>query len=1014
MMSFCLTAVFAQTTVKGTVLDKFGEAVIGANVMEKGTTNGVITDIDGKFTLQVASNNSVLQISFIGYTPQEITVGDRTSLSITLKEADLALEEVVVVGYGVQKKRDLTGAVSSVKLSDAPVATFSTVSHALAGKAAGLRVIQNSAQVGGGSTFTIRGATSINAGNSPLFIIDGFPVSSSASLGSGNRYDAGSTDNILESINPNDIESIEVLKDASATAIYGSRAGHGVIIITTKRGKQGEKLKVSYSGNASVQTISNGYDMLNGAEYRQQVNRVLYERWLRNNGQGIYAGYITPKDNPEPFVPKYSEADIANAPNVDWLGAVTRTGVQHSHNVSLTGGSDRSQYLASVNYFTQEGIVKNNKLDRLSVAVNDDYKISEFVKTGISLNLNRNQYDNVPLGTSGNEYAGIIASAVRFDPAQPVRDANGEYSIFPAMAQWPNPVSLLEITDHTTKDRLLLSGYIQAEPVKGLILKVNAGFDRKYAKRANYLPHTTKYGAAEGGSANISADDDLDRLLDLTASYNTTINDHSLTALVGYSYQDFYNEGFSAGNYDFAIDGFTYNNLDFGNGIKPSVSSWASKSALGSYFGRLNYSFKGKYLLTATIRADGASNFSPEHRWGYFPSASLGWRFSDEDFLGATKDFLSNGKLRIGYGETGNSNVGNRTIDYFGPGGSWVFGNTPSTGVKASQLGNKELTWETTSEFNAGLDVGFFDNRINLTVEYYNRVISDLLVTGKSLMSYNEITTIAANIGKTQGQGFELTLNTYNIQNRDFKWTTDATFSTYRDRWLERDPDWKPNAYESETDYIRSIFRYYSDGLLQVGEAAPAWQKSLMPGQIKMKDVSGPDGTPDGVLDQYDRYLLGSEDPAFSFGFNNTFKYRRFDLNFYFYGEVGRWRGRSYYNDWTFYFNTDEINMSRQNINAWSHDNLSSSIPSILKSDYATSHTDDYFYKKISFARCRNITLGYTFTLPKNLISNIRAYLNIGNPFVLTNWDGIDPETDNGAYSYPNVRTYSLGLDISF
>lgn len=995
--------------VTGTVVDPTGMPVIGANIMVKGTTNGTITDMDGNFSLE-ADKDAILVVSYIGFANQEIKVGNQSKLSIALKEDAEALDELVVVGYGTQKKRDLTGAVSSVKMDDTPVNTFTTVSHALAGKASGLQVTQNSAQVGGGATFRIRGAASTGAGNDPLIIIDGFPVSSGSSLGSGTRYDAGSTDNVLASLNPNDIESIEVLKDASSTAIYGSRAGHGVIIVTTKRGKT-QKAQVRYSGNISIQNIKNGYQSLTGAEYMQQFNRYTYEDYLKSNGLDVYKGYVSVGEDhiaPE-YVPTYSESDIANAQNTDWFDAVTRTGMMQSHNVSVNGGTETTQYMASLSYMKQAGVVKNNNMERFTGKINLDQQISKYVKAGITLNLNRNTLDNVPLGAGEFENAGILSAAAMFNPNLPIYDENGNYSVNPYFTQVPNPVSLLDITDNTTKERLLASSYLQVEPIKGLILKANLGIDRQYEKRKVYLPKTTMYGLQANGQANINQSDRNDYLMDLTATYSKDFGDHSLTALLGYSYQQFNYEDVSAGNRDFLIDSFLYNNLGAGNYPKPSVGSSASKSALGSYFGRINYSYLGRYLLTVTLRADGASNFDPNNRWGYFPSVSAGWRFSDESFMQSFNDILSNGKLRFSYGQTGNSNVGNRTLDLYYTGYNNVFGNTSYTGVYASQLGNPMLTWETTSEYNIGLDLGFLSNRISTTLEYFNRTISDLLVSNKSLPSYNEISSIASNIGETKSQGFEFSLNTLNITTADWTWSTDATLSLYRDRWKERDPNWKPAAYEKVDDYIRPIFSYVSDGLLQPGEKAPAHQAALLPGQVKLIDQNG-----DGLLNDEDKVCLGSEDPAFIFGFNNTLRYKNFDFNIYLYGEVNRLRGASYYESWATmgYGLTQGRNSSKGFMDTWTHDNQNSLYPNILSSgDHGAG---DFFYKKISYIRCRNITLGYTIPISKSILNNIRVYADVNNPFVITNWSGLDPETEGNQYSYPNVTSFSFGVDITF
>ena len=1026
-LAVCMTSVFSARAnslsestemvaqqgkqVRGVVTDTNGEPVIGVNVLEKGTTNGAITDLDGRFSMKVG-NKAVLQVSFIGYLPQEIAVGNKTSLSITLKEDTKVLDEVVVVGYGVQKKSDLTGAVSSVKMSDAPLGTFSTAAHALAGKAAGLRVTQNTAQPGAGASFRIRGETSINASNAPLFVVDGFPIMSSNAPGSGNRYDAGSQDNVMEMINPNDIESIEVLKDAAATSIYGSRAGHGVVIITTKRGASGAP-KVTYSGNASVQTIAKKPELLDAASWMELNNAYGKEKWRKENGQGVYAGYMPVNNNPEAYTPKFSEKDIANAQTTDWMDEVTRTGYTQSHNISISGGTDKSKYLASLNIFDQKGVMKASNMQRYTANLNSDYTFNKMVKGGLSFNLSRNTYDNIALGNGSNEYSGVLAAAMIFEPNLPVRNENGDYSESITYNSRPNPVSLLEISDITTKDRVIGSGYLSIEPLKGLILKTTLGFDRKSANRKTYLPKTTLYGAQAGGQANRSANDQMDYLFNVTANYMKTIGKHSFSAVVGYEWQKFSEEWFSAGNTEFALDYFTFNNLGSGTGVK-SVGSGGSYSALSSVFGRVNYSFADRYLLTATLRADGSSNFLPGNRWGYFPSVSAGWRFTEESFMQSLKPILSNGKLRVSYGQTGNASVGYRVNDFYTAGGKYVFGDSGTIGMQVSELGNPNLTWETTTEYNIGLDLGFLDNRINLTAEYYHRVISDLLVFNKRLPAYQEITSMAGNIGSTQSKGIELTLNTVNVKTKDWLWTTDFTFYKYKDTWKKRDPDWVPSVYEKKDDPIRAVFAFHSNGLLKVGEQAPAWQPGLLPGMIKLENVSDEDI--DGQLTQYDRYLWGSADPDFSFGFNNTVRYKNWDLNIYMYGDVGRWTDMSYYEGFIPYnfqpSGTGMFQMSKLALKSWTMDNQNTDVPNIVGANGMDK--GDYFFKKISYLRCRNITLGYSIPKIKNVVNNVRVSLSVNNPFVITNYKGQDPEMGTSWYSYPNVRTFSLGVDINF
>lgn len=490
--------------ITGTVVDAANEPVIGANVVVKGTTNGVITDIDGNFDLQV-SDNAVLQVSFIGYVSQEIKVTQKTTYKIQLQEDAKTLEEVVVVGYGTMKKKDLTGAVASVKMDDTPVSTISTVSHALAGKAAGLQIRTTSAQPGGEATFRIRGAASSEqTGNDPLIIIDGFPVSDVGSLDAG-KYSDGAKDNVLGSINPNDIESIEVLKDASSTAIYGARAGNGVIIVTTKKGKTGEP-QIRYSGSASTQQITKSYDMLSPEDFMLQSNRYLKEDWMRMNKVGIYGGNME-ADVPA-FVPRYSDAQIANPPyQTDWFDEITRGGFQTQHNVSITGGTDKTKYMVSGNFFQQNGVLKNNSMQRYTGRINLEQKLSKHVNIGINMTLSRNKYDNVPLGNGQSQDASIMVSAAQFNPIMPVRDEEGNYTSNPQAAFLPNPVSLLEITDKTNKERLLATAFIEIRPIKDLVLKGNFGIDRNYQKRSSYLPTTTLYGQKEGGKADIAQAD---------------------------------------------------------------------------------------------------------------------------------------------------------------------------------------------------------------------------------------------------------------------------------------------------------------------------------------------------------------------------------------------------------------------------------------------------------------------------------------------------------------------------
>ena len=876
-----------------------------------------------------------------------------------------------------------------------------------------------------------------------MIIIDGFPVSAPDGLDSGNQYKDGNKDNILGSINPNDIESIEVLKDASSTAIYGARAGNGVIIVTTKRGKSGAA-KVQYSGSVSVQDIAKSYEMLDASGFMQATNNYNRELWLRTNGVGIYGGK-SESEIGTPFVPTYTADQIANpANNTNWFDEISRLGFQTSHNLSITGGNDNTKYLISGNYFKQDGVIKNNAMERYSARVNLDQKLSKYVKMGVNLNVSRNEYDNIPLGDGQNENAGILVSAAQFNPALPIRDENGDYSMNSDASFLPNPVSLLDITDKTTKERLLGNVFFEVRPIQDLLLKANFGIDRNYQKRKQYMPTTTLYGARENGSAYVAQADNSDYLMELTANYSKQIGEHNFGVLAGHSYQLFTYEMLSGKSNDFITDGFLYNNLGAGNAKRPTVGSSATKSRMASFFGRVNYSFKDRYLLTATIRTDGSSNFAEGNRWGVFPSVAAGWRFLEEDFMSPLKNVLSNGKLRLSYGETGNSNVGDVAYSYYKvKDRNNIFGGSMINGVYLDQLGNGALTWETTREWNVGLDLGFLDGRVNVTAEYYHKNISDLL-NERTLLSYNEVNKIIANVGKTQSQGFELTINTTNIRNKDFEWTSDLTFSLYRDKWKERDPNWKPKAYDEYNGWMRYYSGYLSDGLVQPGETIDHMPGAL-PGQVKIKDIDGyvyeadgsikvdehgipmKTGKPDGKLDDADKVIYGSKDPGYLMGFNNTLRYKNFDFNIYFYGQFDKLSAGSYKKTWI----SNNVNDLRRGYNQptsikdiWSSANPNGTLPGYFQTESAYG-TGDYYYEKTWFIRCRNITLGYNIPLKtsKHILSNVRVYFDVNNPFIITPYTGLDPETDVSSdktdaaqlqWAYPNVRTYSFGLDITF
>lgn len=1028
------TAKGKRRVVSGIVVDDGSEPVIGAVVMQQGTQNATETNLDGEFRIECPEGDLILFVSCLGYKEQSVRVfGASGNIRVTLRQDLKLLDEAVAIGYGSVKKSDLTGAVSSIRVDDGNVPSVTSVTNLLAGKAAGLQVSASGASPGAGSTFRIRGAASVNSNNDPLIIIDGFPVNpaSDSKIETGS-YSSGTSDNIFGSLNPNDIESIEVLKDASSTAIYGARAANGVIIVTTKKGASGAP-KVTYSGSGGISVMAGEYDMLDAQGLMKESNRYGLELWKKQNGVGIYGGK-DPEEVFDAYIPFYGDYAVEHPEyDTDYLKEISRLGYQTQHNLSVTGGSEYTKYLVSGSWFRQNGIIRNNDVTRATARINLDQKITSWMNLGVNLNLSRNTLHPVPLGESG-----IIKGAAKFTPLLPVKDEKGDYCLNEAYPKTPNPVSLLEISNVIKKNRVMGTAWLEIRPLKGLVLRGSAGIDANFQKHQVYIPKSTLTGALVGGRADQRQYDKNDLLVDFTATYTAEIGKHSLSAMAGYSWQRFGSEDFSAENEEFLIDGYLYNNLGAGNAVKPYVSSGASSYEMASFFGRLNWSYDRRYLATATLRADGSGRFAKNNRWGYFPSVALGWRFSKEPFFSPVSGWWSNGKLRLSFGQTGNAGINanlmniyrNYNSDDSVPYNS-LFGGTNYIGLVLSEIANPNLKWETTTEVNAGLDLGFFEDRLNITVEYFYKVISDLLQWRK-LMRVSEVRYMADNIGKTQSRGFELSLNTVNVSTRDFSWTTDFTFSFYRDRWLERADSWAPAAYDRYNGWIRPWVTYLSDGLIKPGESNPA-QSGAVVGQVKIKDINGyvrnPDGTykvdehgipvlsgePDGIINDADKVEIGTVDPGYIAGMNNTIKWKGFDFNIYFYGQFGLLN----YGDYKQIFTVDATqlaggqNYPKAVAKKFSDDNPGGEYPGYFQNE-SMYGIGDYFTTRSWFIRCRNITLGYTIPKQKH-ISNLRVYMDVNNPFMISPYKGLDLEMDTGgSFSYPNIRTFSLGLSITF
>ena len=1005
------------TNIKGIITDSRGSSLPGVNIMVKGTTIGSITDIDGNYTIQVDNPDVVLVFSFIGFEDQEITVGNQTIINVTLNESIYDINEVVTIGYGTVKKSDLTGAVSSIKSEDLPLAANTSVEQMLSGQASGVLVAKNDAQPGGGISILIRGAASTGAGNAPLYIIDGFPVTGGVDPGTGTRYSIGSR-SPLNSINPNDIESIEILKDASATAIYGARAANGVIIVTTKSGKKG-KVNVDYNFKQSWQTLAQPYESLSGAQYMEQVNHHMKETWLSDNNVYPY-GTNDPISNPYPGTPKYSPQEIAEiGDGTNWFDLVTRTGKITENNLAISGGTETTKYLFSVNSFDQEGVVEENNFNRLTARINIDQEIRHWLKVGINATGSRILIDNPALGSAGRdspENTGVIGASLHFDPTLPVRDENGNYSIVANSAFFPNPVSLLEITNNTSQSRLLTQGYAEIEPIKNLIIKTQIGADLQGGTTRSYLPKTTLYGEKVSGQADINQNNRADYLFNAFISYTRGLFDsHNISALVGYEFQEFNMDGYSASNRKFSTDAFLYNSLQSGESEKPGVYSYKAVDKLASYFGRVNYNISDKYLFTITMRADGSTRFGEGNKWGFFPSGAFAWRVINEDFM-KNQNVMSNLKLRLSLGQTGNSNISG-AFAYYSFGNNYIFGDYQSKGTYLSSYNNDNLKWETTTEYNFGLDLGFFNNRISATLELFYKEVSDLLGY-KQLRTYLENSNAAANLGITSSKGFELFLKTENLVGK-FKWNTTFNVSAYNDRWKERSDDVILASYQNETDPIRVHWGYETDGYVQPGEEVPHMPGAL-PGWLKIKDIDGFDennektGMPDGQINDADKVMLSEADPDFIFGFTNNFEYKNFDLSILVYGMTGIMKINHYIENSQYgYEMLRGWNKSVGELDVWSSDNPDGKYPNnIVRNPFPGGH--QFLLQKADFVRVQNITLGYSLSnsfLENKFFKTVRIYFDVANPFIISSFEGVDPEYGG---EYPTQRTFTLGLNLIF
>ncbi|TPG65940.1 SusC/RagA family TonB-linked outer membrane protein [Hymenobacter nivis] len=1015
----------ATVPVSGRVTQPNGEGLPGVTVLVKGTTLGTNTDADGRFTINVPEGGTLV-FSNVGYARQEVAItGANPNLSVALKEDAQALNEIVVVGYGTQERQSVTGAVASVSgraIASQPVAD---AAQAIQGRAAGVTVVSNSGAPGGagGTSVSVRGITSAG-NNSPLYVVDGFPLP------------ATSDGTEISTISPNDIESIDILKDASATAIYGLRAANGVVIITTKRGKAGVST-VNLDAYAGQQRVWRQIPLLNA------------EQFATLNNEARVNGGLTP-------IAKYANPASLGA-GTNWLDAIFRPATIQNYNLSATGGSEKARYAVSAGFFQQDGTIINSTFKRFTLRANGDVALSKNFRIGNTLAITHQE--DRQLNNQNNEFSGIISLALQAPPTAPVYNADGSFYEFTSADNYgeENPVTgALRPNIHHNRNRVTTTFFAELEPLKGLRFRTNVGADLLFDQNDGFfpsIPGSSKYPVVQS-QLNSGSNYNPSYLIENTATYSHLFAEkHNLTVLLGQSAQQF--------NYSYlgaTRIGYSRNDLqviDQGP-INSQINNSGGNgySTLLSYFGRLNYEFAGKYLFSAIGRFDGSSAFSRENSIGFFPGVSAGWRISEEDFL-KDNSSISNLKLRAGYGKVGNPNNAG-TFQYLAtinsnnfntnnvPGTSYVFGSGTqniNTGAAPTRLQSTTLKWENNEQLNVGVDLGLFNDRVSASLDLYTRKSPNLIASVPVSTVSGTIENININAASSVNRGLDLAVTTNNfVSSGDgFVWSTTLNFSTYRNRLASLgagSPYFGQNTRGggnlvryAEGVPFGSFYGYVADGIFQTADEVRASATQVTgtnttngtaPGDIKFKDLNG-----DGVINAQDQAYIGNPNPSFTYGLTNTFSFKGFDLNIFIQGSQGNdvYNLNRYYTEGGLY---GASNASTLTLERWTGAGTSNFVPRAVAGDPNQNlRISSHYVENGSYLRMKLLTLGYT--VPKTLYSKLsavqrlRVYVTAQNLFTITGYKGFDPELGNqgGSFGvdrgvYPQARVLMAGLNLGF
>lgn len=990
----------ARQRYAGRIVDAAGNPVVGASVVIRGSTTGVSSDIDGRFAIE-AREGEVLSVSFVGYTPQTITLGAKTMLTLTLREDTSELEEVVVVGYGTQRRSLVTSAISKVQMNESNMRQVASPTQLLSGRVAGVTTSTGSGNLGSGERMVIRGSSSLSAGNEPLYVIDGIPITNT----NANLVDFGEDMSSLATLNISDIESIEVLKDAASAAIYGSRANNGVIVITTKSGKEG-KSEVHLNFNTGVTRFANVGKI-------KMADSGLYVRDF-NEGVDNYNRQYGYKPGDSGFK-KHIQNPFGTLPDTDWMDLILQTGTFYNGDVSFSGGNVKTRYYVGANYNHQTGVIRTNKMEKMNFKVKISHEFTPWLEVGANVSGNYIKNHQIPGANSGTT---IIGRSIQQRPFDRPYKPNGDYYVGGTdELVFHNPMQILdEETAYIENMRYLGNFYATFKYKDKFAFKSSVNTDITQIYDYTYYNENHPYGKGVGRIVDYNRTI-KNILVENFATYNDKFGDFSLSAMLGHSFQKVTTRSAK-------LDGSGFPSPSFDVvGVASSLDAYSgslSNYAMESYFGRATFSYKDRYVLTATLRTDGSSKFARDNRWGWFPSVSLGWNISKEIFM---KDSDTELKFRVSYGKTGNQEgIGSYAYQALMSGG-YNYGN--GSGIAVSTFGNRDLTWEKADQFDAGFDITLFKGRVNIMADAYYKKTKDLLYS-TPIHSTTGVTSIISNIGSMRNIGAELTINTH-FNFGPLSWLSQFNIATNRNKLTELLGDDKPisigaNRALQVGKEVGAFYLFIMDGIYQYDGEVPAEQyaQGIRAGDVKWRDVDD-----NNLINDNDRQVIGSSNPYFSGGWNNTFRYKGVSLDVFF----TYMYGNDVYAAWK--INTSKLGhkngvLAEEARNRWTGPGSTDLHPRSVSGDTNNTRNSDRWLEDGSFLRLRSLTLSYTFPekISRRLaMKSLRVYFQGDNLWLATRYSGWDPEVSNNLdprfmgvdnFSVPQPRMFCFGLNVTF